>query len=88
MGVQASTQLLLAFGVLQNMHSPHSSCVECPSGADSSLPLCAARAGAGTAVGTAGGGFVAQWLYNRHKWHMPLLMGVTTISVSLCAPVR
>lgn len=82
LGVQDSTQLLLAFG----SHRPVS--LEDESGADYGRSRAAAEScrsvsfsGAGTAVGTVAGGFVAQWLYNRHKWHMPILMGVTTITV-------
>lgn len=37
--------------------------------------------GAGGALGTVGGGWLAQWLYNRWKWTMPLLMGITTTTV-------
>lgn len=34
--------------------------------------------GAGGAIGTVGGGWLAQLMYNRRKWSMPVLLGVST----------
>eukprot|EP00887_Chlorella_sp_A99_P001012 scaffold5.g1012.t1 len=35
--------------------------------------------GIGGGVGVVGGGAMGQWLYNRHKWSMPLFIGGCTI---------
>ena len=35
--------------------------------------------GIGGGIGVIGGGVLGQWLYNRHKWSMPVFIGICTI---------
>lgn len=85
LGVQDATQIILAFGA--NTAAATAGCIlgasllcHCEFSSKKGLrSVSCVFVGAGSALGTVGGGWLAQWLYNRRKWQMPVLMGVSTI---------